>query len=54
MSAGVRATPMSDRGLDGPALFADENLLSLVICRMANLSLEHGNSEALLPMFGLA
>jgi PAS domain S-box-containing protein len=28
-----------------PALFTDENLLSLVICRMANLSLEHGNSD---------
>ena len=28
-----------------PALFTDQNLLSLVICRMANLSLEHGNSD---------
>ena len=28
-----------------PALFYDENLLSLVICRMVNLSLEHGNSD---------
>ena len=28
-----------------PALFSDENLLSLVICRMVNLSLEHGNSD---------
>jgi predicted ATPase len=28
-----------------PALFTDENLLSLVICRMANLSLEFGNSD---------
>ena len=28
-----------------PALFTDENLLSLVICRMANLSLQHGNSD---------
>ena len=28
-----------------PALFTDENLLSLVICRMTNLSLEHGNSD---------
>src|SRR4030095_1730809 len=27
------------------ALFTDENLLCLVICRMANLSLEHGNSD---------
>jgi len=29
-----------------PALFWDENLCSLVICRMVNLSLEHGNSDA--------
>ena len=29
-----------------PALFTDENLLSLAICRMANISLEHGNSDA--------
>src|SRR4030095_7472819 len=29
-----------------PALFTDENLLCLVICRMANLGLEHGNSDA--------
>jgi PAS domain S-box-containing protein len=28
-----------------PALFTDENFLSLVICRMVNLSLEHGNSD---------
>src|SRR5260370_15632402 len=28
-----------------PGLFTDENLLSLVICRMVNLSLEHGNSD---------
>jgi PAS domain S-box-containing protein len=28
------------------ALFTDENLLCLAICRMANLSLEHGNSDA--------
>ncbi|MDB6090156.1 MAG: histidine kinase [Gammaproteobacteria bacterium] len=28
-----------------PALFTDGNLLSLVICRMVNLSLEHGNSD---------
>ncbi len=28
-----------------PALFTDQNLLSLVICRMVNLSLEHGNSD---------
>jgi PAS domain S-box-containing protein len=29
-----------------PALFTDEKLLCLVICRMANLSLEHGSSDA--------
>ena len=29
-----------------PALFCDENMSSLVICRMVNLSLEHGNSDA--------
>jgi PAS domain S-box-containing protein len=28
-----------------PAVFSDENLSSLVICRMVNLSLEHGNSD---------
>jgi PAS domain S-box-containing protein len=28
-----------------PALFCDENLSTLVICRMVNLSLEHGNSD---------
>jgi PAS domain S-box-containing protein len=28
-----------------PALFTDENLLALAICRMVNLSLEHGNSD---------
>jgi PAS domain S-box-containing protein len=28
-----------------PASFTDENLRSLVICRMVNLSLEHGNSD---------
>jgi PAS domain S-box-containing protein len=28
-----------------PALFTDENLLALVICRMVNLSLEYGNSD---------
>src|SRR5262245_56499946 len=29
-----------------PAYYCDENLSSLVICRMVNLSLEHGNSDA--------
>ncbi|SHG48132.1 AAA family ATPase [Bradyrhizobium erythrophlei] len=28
-----------------PALFTDENLSCLVICRMANLSMEHGNGD---------
>src|SRR6516165_8743792 len=28
-----------------PALFTDENFLSLVICRMVNLSVQHGNSD---------
>ena len=28
-----------------PALFTDENLLALVVCRMVNISLEHGNSD---------
>lgn len=28
-----------------PALFFDENLSSLVVCRMVNLSLEYGNSD---------
>jgi hypothetical protein len=29
-----------------PALFSDENMSSLVICRIVNLSLEHGISDA--------
>jgi predicted ATPase/two-component sensor histidine kinase len=29
-----------------PAFFSDENLVCLVLCRMANLSLAHGNSDA--------
>jgi len=29
-----------------PALFTDDNLLCLVLCRMANISIEHGNSGA--------
>jgi PAS domain S-box-containing protein len=28
-----------------PALFSEENFCALVICRMVNLSLEHGNSD---------
>jgi predicted ATPase len=27
------------------ALFTDENLVSLIICRMVNISLEHGNTD---------
>jgi len=29
-----------------PAFFSDQNLVCLLLCRMANLSLEHGNSDA--------
>jgi PAS domain S-box-containing protein len=29
-----------------PSLYYDENLCSLVICRMVNLSLEHGNTDS--------
>ena len=29
-----------------PAIFYDENLSSLAVCRMVNLSLKHGNSDA--------
>lgn len=29
-----------------PAMFYDENLSTLVVCRMVNLSLEHGNCDA--------
>jgi PAS domain S-box-containing protein len=32
--------------LQVPALYADDNLVALSICRAANLSLEHGNSDA--------
>ncbi len=28
-----------------PAILTDKNLVSLVICRMVNISLEHGNSD---------
>ena len=31
--------------LASPALFTDENIFRLVVCRMATLSLEHGNSD---------
>ncbi len=52
----VDLPPMTDRGSRAtielmtwahpPAQFFDENLGALVIARMANLSLEHGNSDA--------
>jgi Helicase HerA, central domain len=36
------------------AMFCDENLSSLVICRMVNLSLGQGNSDACVsPIYGL-
>ncbi|MFP2927953.1 AAA family ATPase [Pyxidicoccus sp. 3LG] len=41
-----RATMDVLTSAQSPALFTDKNLLGLVVCRMANLSLEHGNSEA--------
>jgi PAS domain S-box-containing protein len=44
-NAEVRATLDVLTEVVTPALFTDENLLSLVICRMVNLSLEHGNSD---------
>lgn len=40
-----RATMEVLTGVVSPALFTDENLLCLIIFRMANLSLEHGNSD---------
>jgi predicted ATPase/signal transduction histidine kinase len=40
-----RAT-MDVLALASPVLFTDEKLHSLVICRVVNLSLEHGNSDA--------
>ncbi|MEH2482414.1 PAS domain S-box-containing protein [Nitrobacteraceae bacterium AZCC 2146] len=52
----VASPPMTDPGwratmdvltaVVSPALFTDENLVCLVLCRMANLSLEHGISDA--------
>ncbi|MBN4747346.1 hypothetical protein HUS70_22450, partial [Pandoraea nosoerga] len=33
-------------GFMQPAWYSSENLRALVICRMVNLSLEHGNSDA--------
>jgi PAS domain S-box-containing protein len=40
-----RATLDVLTAVEEPAYFADENLQCLVIARMANLSLEHGNSD---------
>ncbi len=40
---GLRDSRCSDRG-SAPALFTDEKLLSLAVCRMVNLSLEYGNN----------
>ena len=36
---------MSSRSSSAPASFTDENLLCLLVARLANLSLEHGNSD---------
>ncbi|HZC95982.1 MAG TPA: GAF domain-containing protein, partial [Bradyrhizobium sp.] len=41
-----RATLDVLTSLQAPARFTDENLPRLIACRMANLSLEHGNSDA--------
>ncbi|WP_164013584.1 AAA family ATPase [Pyxidicoccus trucidator] len=41
-----RATMDVLTAAQSPALLTDKNLLGLVVCRMANLSLEHGNSDA--------
>jgi PAS domain S-box-containing protein len=41
-----RATMDVLNAVVSPALFTDQNLPCLVICRMANLSLEHGISDA--------
>ncbi|WP_375765701.1 AAA family ATPase [Archangium gephyra] len=35
-----------------PAIFTDENLLALHLCRMAALSLQHGNTEASVHGYG--
>src|SRR5712672_1493885 len=42
---GRRATMDVLTMLTSPALFTEENLFRLVVCRMAALSLEHGNSD---------
>ena len=41
----LRATMDVLTRLQSPALFSDEKLHSLVICRLVNMSLEHGNSD---------
>jgi PAS domain S-box-containing protein len=43
--SGQRATMDVLTVLTSPALFTDLNLFRLVVCRMAALSLEHGNSD---------
>ncbi len=40
-----RATMDVLTALASPALFTDEHLFRLVVCRMASLSLDHGNSD---------
>ena len=44
--AGLAATMNVLTAVLPPAFFSDENLVCLVLCRMANLSLLHGNSDA--------
>ncbi|WP_437494277.1 AAA family ATPase [Sorangium sp. So ce1014] len=41
-----RATVDVLASCEGPAMVTDENLLGLLVARMVNLSLEHGNSDA--------
>src|SRR5690606_31261504 len=43
---GDRATMEVLHWAQSPALFTDLNLCSLIVGRMANISLEHGNSDA--------
>ncbi|WP_240462075.1 AAA family ATPase [Burkholderia sp. Nafp2/4-1b] len=44
--AGLAATMNVLTAVLPPAFFSDENLVCLVLCRMANLSLRYGNSDA--------
>ena len=50
----ARATMDVLTAVVAPALFTDRNLLCLVIGRMANLSLEHGNSDGSCFAYALA